>query len=74
MLIRVTGPDFVAGLVFGEDDMVRLAAPVLRWAIGLPADELRAELERRGLKAKLVRTLTRPEITGKPARLIRPGQ
>jgi hypothetical protein len=74
MLIRVTGPNFVAGLVLDEDDMVRVAAPILKWAIDMPADTLRAELARRGFKATIVRTLTRPEITGKPARAIRPGE
>jgi hypothetical protein len=62
MLIRVTGPDFIAGLVLDEDDMVRVAAPVLKWSIGLSAHSLRTELEQRGLKATLVRTLRRTEL------------
>ena len=64
MLIRVTGPNFpAAGVVLdGQDDEVRVAAPSVRWAVGLNARQLRAELERRGLTATLVRTLTRPEL------------
>jgi len=72
MLLRVTGPDFVGGLVLDDDGMVHLAAPILKWAIGLQADSLRVELARRGLKATMVRTLTRPEITGKPMRPVWP--
>jgi hypothetical protein len=72
MLLRITGPGFVAGLVVDEDDMVRVSAPILRWAIGLSVHSLRAELKRRGYTATICRTLTRSEITGKPKRLIRP--
>jgi hypothetical protein len=62
MLIRVTGPYFVAGLVIDEDDCVRIAAPVLKWAKGLNQEQLRAELARRELTATIVRTLTESEI------------
>jgi hypothetical protein len=72
MLLRIRGPNFVAGLVVDEDNMVRLTAPILRWAIGLSVHSLRTELQRRGYTATIVRTLTRPELTGKPTRLIRP--
>ena len=74
MLIRVTGPNFVGGVVLDEDGLVRVAAPILRWAIDMPADTLRAELARRGLKGTVVRTLTRPEIKGKPMRPIWPTE
>jgi hypothetical protein len=72
MLLRIRGPNFVAGLVLDEDDMVRVANPLLRWSIGLSVHSLRAELQRRGYTATIVRTLTRPELTGRPKRLIRP--
>jgi hypothetical protein len=62
MLIRIAGPNFVAGVVFGEDGDVRVAAPIVRWAVGLTVDQLRAEVARRGLTAAMVRTLTKPEI------------
>ena len=55
MLIRVTGPGFVAGLVLDEDNMVRVAAQILQWAVGLSAETLRTELRQRGFTAKLVR-------------------
>jgi hypothetical protein len=73
MLIRVVAPHFVAGAIFGEDGRVQRAAPILKWSVGMTEDELRAEIKRRGYTATIVRTLTRPEITGKPARIIRPG-
>jgi hypothetical protein len=63
MLIRITGPNFVAGVVFDEaDDEVRVAAPIVRWAVGLSAKQLRVELAQRGLTATVVRTLTGPEM------------
>jgi hypothetical protein len=62
MLVRVVGPNFVAGLVLDEDNMVRVSAPILRWAIGLSEQSLRTELNRRGYKAFLVRTLKRVEL------------
>jgi hypothetical protein len=43
VLVRVTGPGFTAGLVFGQDHRVVKAAPILRWVVGLTSDELRAE-------------------------------
>ncbi len=62
MLIRVTGPEFAAGLVLGQDHRVARAAPILHWALGMSADELRAELKRRGLQGAYVKILTGPEI------------
>jgi hypothetical protein len=64
MLIRITGSDFVAGVVFDEDERVHRFAPKVAWAKGMTPDELRAEIERRGLKATMVRTLTKQEIEG----------
>jgi hypothetical protein len=65
MLVRVTGndPPFVAGVVFDENGLVRVAAPILKWAIDMDEKTFRAELTRRGLTATLVRTLTRAETT-----------
>ena len=61
MLVRVIGPNFVAGIVL-EDGKVHRSAPIVQWSMGMTEDELRQELQRRGLKATLVRTLTRTEI------------
>lgn len=64
MLVRITGPNFVAGVVFDDNDgRVRVAAPILKWALNLDETDFRAELKRRGLTATLVRTLTRAETT-----------
>ena len=64
MLVRVTGPNFVAGLVFGIDnERVMVCAPILKWARGMTEKELRRELKRRGLTASYVRTLTGREMT-----------
>jgi hypothetical protein len=63
LLVRVAGPGFAAGLVLDRFDGVLTAAPILNWAKGLSEEALRAELHRRGLKAALVRTLTRTELT-----------
>jgi hypothetical protein len=62
MLIRVIGPNFVAGIVFDEDGRVHRTADIVKWAKGMTEDELRGELRRRGLTATRVRTLTRAEI------------
>ena len=64
MLIRIIGPNFVADAIFDEDERVGKAAPIIKWALGLSPDEMLAELQRRGLKATYVRTLTRAEIRG----------
>ena len=61
MLIRIQGSNFVAGVVF-DDGVAVKAAPIVKWAVGLNEDQLRSELNRRGLKASYVRTLTRAEI------------
>jgi hypothetical protein len=61
MLIRVIGSNFVAGIVL-EDDVVVKAAPIVKWAHGLETQELRLALQRRNLKATIVRTLTKAEI------------
>ena len=64
MLVRVIGPNSAAaGLVFGTDTgLVRVTAPILRWAMGMNEEQLRVALRRKGLKASYVRTLTRAEI------------
>jgi hypothetical protein len=46
-LYRVVTDNFVAGLVVKEGQVVR-AAPILRWAIGKPVDELRRQIEQSG--------------------------
>jgi hypothetical protein len=62
MLIRVTGPNFVGGFIFSDRGKVIEAAPILKWAEGMTADEVRAEVTKRGFKAAIVRTLTGAEI------------
>ena len=62
MLIRVTGPNFVGGLIFGDRGRVIEAAPILKWANGMTADEVRAEATKRGFKAAIVHALTGTEI------------
>lgn len=65
MLIRIKGPGpngFVAGVVFNDDGKVYRFAPIVKWAEGLTHDQLRVEIQRRGLTAAYVRTLTLPEI------------
>ena len=62
MLIRIQGSNFVAGVVFDEDGYAVKAAPIVKWAVGMTADQLREELRRRKLNATYVRTLTRTEI------------
>jgi hypothetical protein len=64
MLIRIIGPKFVADAVFDEDERVGKAAPIIKSALGLSPEEMCAELQRRGLNATYVRTLTRAEIRG----------
>ena len=66
MLIRVTGPNFVGGLIFGDRGRVIEAAPILKWATGMTADEVRAEATKRGFEATTVRALTGTEIKADP--------
>jgi hypothetical protein len=53
-LIRVVAPHFVAGLVMVGGHCA-LAAPILRWALGKDAGELRAYFQRKGWRASVVR-------------------
>jgi len=53
MLVQVTAPHFVAGLVM-ENDIVIEAAPILRWAIGKKRDWLRSYFERKDWTVKVV--------------------
>jgi hypothetical protein len=46
-LYRVVAPNFVAGVV-AKDGRVVKAAPILRWALGKPLEELRNGAEARG--------------------------
>jgi hypothetical protein len=52
-LVRVVAPHFVAGLIVEGDRCVR-AAPILRWAVGKRAAELRAAFARKGWRASVV--------------------
>jgi hypothetical protein len=46
-LYRVVTDNFVAGCVVRKGRVVQ-SAPILRWAIGKPLDELRRQTEKRG--------------------------
>lgn len=50
ILVRVTGPSYVSGVVLCRDAVVR-AGDSMRWALGLTSDQLRAELRSRGCSA-----------------------
>lgn len=54
LLVRVVAPHFVAGLGV-RDGVCVWAAPILRWAVGKSADELRAYFARKGWRASLLR-------------------
>ena len=57
VLVRVTAPHFVAGLVMGQvkgKNVCVRAAPILRWAVYKSADDLRDAFRRKGWKAAIV--------------------
>lgn len=45
-LARITAPHFVAGVII--DGVVVKAAPIVRWAMGLDANELTRRVTRQG--------------------------
>ncbi|WFU75225.1 hypothetical protein [Bradyrhizobium sp. CB2312] len=51
-LVRVVGPDFVAG--FESDGTVRRAAPILKALVGMTDDEARAYIKAKGWTASIV--------------------
>jgi hypothetical protein len=53
-LVRVDGPDFAAGLVLDDQERCTHSAPILRWAVGMTREDLRAEFERLGLRASVI--------------------
>lgn len=56
VLVRVEAPHFCAGLeIDPETDRCVRAAPILGWAVGRPADHLRAYFARKGWTAAVVR-------------------
>jgi hypothetical protein len=50
--VRVEAPHFVAALKI-TDERCTEAAPILRWAIGQTADQLRDQFRRRNWKATI---------------------
>jgi hypothetical protein len=52
-LIRVEGPDFVAGIVV-RDGVCRTAAPVLRWTLGKSIETLKIAFANRLWRARIV--------------------
>jgi len=53
MLVRVVAPHFVAGLEITDNRCV-MAAPILRWALGMQADEIRHVIRTRRWRATIV--------------------
>lgn len=54
-LAQIAAPHFTAGLVL-VDDVVTVAAPILRYMIGWNADTVRSYVRNRGWKIARVRT------------------
>lgn len=55
LLVRVTVPHFCAGIVV-RDEVVVEAAPILKWAIGKPLEEVaRWALRKKGGSVEVVR-------------------
>jgi hypothetical protein len=48
LLVRVTAPHFVAGILLAKDGRCVEAAPILRWRVGKTARELKAYFDRKG--------------------------
>ena len=55
LLVRVAGPQFVAGLLMDERNICVNAAPVLRHCIGRNREDLREWFQSRAWKATVVR-------------------
>lgn len=53
LLVRVSAPHFVAGIVV-EDERVVRAAPILRWSIGWHRDALRNYFRKKGWTASVI--------------------
>lgn len=53
ILVRVVAPTFVAAFET-EDDIVRRAAPILRYMIGWTSESARSYIKSRGWKASIV--------------------
>ncbi len=56
-LVRVVAPHFIAG--FETDDVVRRAAPILKYLVGKSNDQARAYIKKKGWKASIVREVSR---------------
>lgn len=52
-LIRIEGPDFVAGLILCDGICVK-AAPVIRWTVGKRAEDLRIAFANKLWRARTV--------------------
>lgn len=52
-LVRVVAPHFVAGIEL-ENNVCVSAAPILRWAVGKSADELRTYFRCKGWRASIL--------------------
>ena len=57
-LVRVTAGHFCAGLEIDATGRCVRAAPILKWCVGMGRDDLRAEFERRGYRATVVRRIS----------------
>lgn len=54
LLIHVTAPHFVAGLIL-ENDICVHAAPILKWTVGWTRDELRNWFRFKGYSARVLK-------------------
>lgn len=62
MLIRVTGPNFVAGIVLDHQERVAQSAPIVKWAKGKTLNEVRVIAAQKGFHLTLTHVLTGKEI------------
>ncbi len=54
MLIRITAPHYVAGIIVSKNDIIINAAPILKWTIGKRWGKVAAYFDRKGFHYKIV--------------------
>ena len=62
-MVRVT---FVAILEIDATGRCVRAAPILKWCVGMGRDDLRAEFDRRGYRAMVMRRISSSVTTARP--------
>ena len=65
-LVRVTAGHLCAGLEIDATGRCVRAAPILKWCVGMGRDDLRAEFDRRGYRATVVRRISSSASTATP--------